>query len=102
MVTELLGDRSELVLKSLAERNLAEALFADQIGTMPLFCVALLLAFLLTFVDGTDPDTREFIFRSKVPRPYANSQPTAQRMYALLTHAEFRLASAFSSSDEFI
>jgi len=43
MVTELLGDRSELVLKSLAERNLAEALFADQIGKTPLLCEAFLL-----------------------------------------------------------
>jgi len=79
MVTELLGDRGEFLLSSYSDKSAAEALF----------------------VDNEAPEAREYIFRSVVPRPFRETIPTGQRMYALLTHAEFRVATALSCSDEF-
>ena len=39
---------------------------------------------------------KEFILRTVVPRPAPYSVPTPQRMFAVLTREQFRLAGAFS------
>ena len=43
-----------------------------------------------------EPSGKEFILRTVVPRPAPYSTPTPQRMFAVLTREQFRLAGAFS------
>ena len=42
------------------------------------------------------PSGKEFILRTVLPRPTHYSNHTPQRMFCVLTGAEFRLAGAFS------
>ena len=110
MVTELLGDRGEIPLATQEERSAAENLFSDHPGNAKLFVLSLFFSlflflfysFYFFFSPNIEPDAREFIFRSRIPRPFMDSVPTGQRMYALLTQAEFRLVTAFSTCDEFV
>ena len=43
-----------------------------------------------------EPSGKEFILRTVVPRPAPYSAPTPQRMFAVLTREQFRLAGAFT------
>eukprot|EP00761_Pharyngomonas_kirbyi_P001084 gb/GECH01001085.1/.p1 GENE.gb/GECH01001085.1/~~gb/GECH01001085.1/.p1 ORF type:complete len:319 (+),score=91.19 gb/GECH01001085.1/:1-957(+) len=47
------------------------------------------------------PDFREYVMRCEARKPFHTCQPTAQRMYALLSEEEFRVASTFSQSSPF-
>ena len=48
------------------------------------------------------PAAREFIIRHHLPRPSPQSRPTVQRMFAVLSEKEFRLATAFTTDMMFI
>lgn len=54
-----------------------------------------------TVMEFPKPSAREFILRANLPRPTSSSNPSPQRMYALLTLEEFRLAGAFSQDTTF-
>ena len=49
-----------------------------------------------------DASGREFILRTVVPRPAPYSVPTPQRMFAVLTREQFRLAGAFSADTNLV
>lgn len=48
------------------------------------------------------PYSREFVLKANVPRPYAHSQASPQRMYGCLKNNEFRVASAFTIDQQFM
>ena len=62
----------------------------------------------MTFEDGgpvdvfPQPDSREFILRTCVGRPYPYSQSAPQRMYCCVTKNEFRVAGAFTIDKQFL
>jgi len=45
---------------------------------------------------------KEYILRTMVNRPAPWSRPSPQRMYCVLTNAEFRLAGAFTADTNFV
>jgi len=45
---------------------------------------------------------KEYILRTMVNRPAPWSRPSPQRMYCVLTSAEFRLAGAFTTDTNFV
>jgi len=45
---------------------------------------------------------KEYILRTMVSRPAPWSRPSPQRMYCVLTAAEFRLAGAFTTDTTFV
>jgi len=71
-------DQTILLLKK--EREVVEELFREREGDF---------AF-------SNPNSREFILRTWTPNPHASSRNLIHRLYALLSHNEFRVAEAFS------
>jgi len=48
------------------------------------------------------PVGKEYILRTMISRPAPWSRPSPQRMYCVLTSAEFRLAAAFTTDTTFV
>ena len=48
------------------------------------------------------PESREFVLRTCVGRPYPYSQSAPQRMYCCLKEQEFRIAGAFTIDKQFL
>ena len=48
------------------------------------------------------PESKEFVLRTCVGRPYPYSQSAPQRMYCSVTENEFRVASAFTIDKQFL
>ena len=49
-----------------------------------------------------EPESREFILRTCVGRPYPYSQSAPQRMYCSVTQNEFRVAGAYTIDKQFL
>ena len=83
------GPTGQLICKMFADAHQAEniPLVEEELKFVNIFPVA---------------ESREFVLRTCVGRPYPYSQPAPQRMYCSVKDNEFRVASAFSIDKQFL
>jgi hypothetical protein len=74
-LAEALLEHKETVVRKEKQKKLAEKLFVDVSGKFP------------------EADSKEYLFRTVVGRPFDQSTLCGSRMYVLQTDKEFRVAS---------